>query len=366
MLTLLAVAVGAVVFWGIDTRIKTAAGVSRETLEMAVPAVSVIHPKRGAPADEVVLPGNIQAFTEAPIYARTSGYLKQWHTDIGARVKAGQLLAEIETPEVDKQLDQARADLATAEANYRLAESTAARWQNLLKTDSVSRQETDEKLGDFAAKKTIVDSTRSNVKRLEDLQSFQKIYAPFDGVITARNTDVGQLIGSGSIAQAKELFHLAATNKLRVFVSVPQIYSRSAIPGVTAELTLSEFPGRRFAGKLARTSEAIDAASRTLLAEVDVDNAQGQLLPGAYAEVHLKFPSKTGVLILPVNTLIFRSEGLQVGVIRDGDKAELVPIRMGRDYGTEVEIVAGISEKDSVIVNPPDSITSGTLVRVSK
>jgi RND family efflux transporter MFP subunit len=363
-LALMMAAVGGVVFWGINARIKTASGVSRETLEMAVPTVSVIQARRGAPADEVVLPGNIQAFTDAPIYARANGYLKQWHADIGARVKAGELLAEIETPEIDKQLDQSRADLATAEANYRLSESTATRWQNLLKTDSVSKQETDEKLGDFTAKKAIVDSVRSNVRRLEDLQSFQKIYAPFDGVITARNTDVGQLIGAGSSGQAKELFHLASTSKLRVYVSVPQLYSRSAVPGVAAELTLAEFPGRHFSGKLVRTAEAIDTASRTLLAEVDVDNSDGRLLPGAFAEVHLKLPAKTGSFVLPVNTLMFRSEGLRVGVVRD-NRAELVPIIMGRDYGTEVEILSGITAKDSVIVNPPDSLTSGTVVRVA-
>jgi RND family efflux transporter MFP subunit len=361
----IALLVGAVVIRGINSRIKAASDVTSETQHEAEPTVAVIHPKSGAPVEEILLPGNIQAFVEAPIYARTNGYLKQWTADIGARVKAGQLLAEIETPEVDKQLDQARADLATAEANYGLAESTAIRWQELLKTDSVSKQETDEKLSDFKAKKTMVDSGRSNVKRLLDLQSYQKIYAPFDGVITARNTDVGQLIAASSSGQGKELFHLAATDKLRVFVNVPQIYSRSAAPGVAATLTLVEFPGRRFSGKLVRTAESIDAASRTLLAEIDVDNSSGELLPGAYVEVHLRLPSKTAALILPVNALIFRSEGLQVGVVREGGKAELVPVKMGRDYGTEVEILSGITEKDSVIVNPPDSLTSGTVVMVA-
>jgi RND family efflux transporter MFP subunit len=359
------VAVSMVVSRGINARLQAASGLTQVTQELAIPTVAVIHPKHGAPADEVVLPGNIQAFTDAPIYARTNGYLKRWYVDLGARVKEGQLLAEIETPEVDKQLDQTRADLATAEANLRLAETTAARWQDLLKTDSVSKQETDEKVGDLKAKMAIVDSGRSNVKRLQDLQSFQKIYAPFEGVITARNTDVGQLISAGTGVVTKELFHLAATNQLRVYVSVPQVYSRSAVPGVKAELTLAEFPGRRFPGKLVRTAESIDSASRTLLAEVDVDNSAGHLLPGAYAEVHLKLPSKTGALILPVNTLLFRSEGLQVGVIRDGGKAVLVPVTMGKDFGTEVEILTGITEKDSVIVNPPDSLASGTAVHVA-
>ncbi len=365
VLAVIAFLIGAVVVRGINARIKAASAVGLETRQEAEPTVAVLHPKRGAPVEEIVLPGNIQAFVEAPIYARTNGYLKRWTADIGARVKAGQLLAEIETPEVDKQLDQAKADLATAEANYGLAESTAIRWQELLKTDSVSKQETDEKLGDFKAKKTMVDSGRANVKRLQDLRSFQKIYAPFDGVITARNTDVGQLIAASSSGQGKELFHLAATDKLRVFVNVPQMYSRSAVAGVAAYLTLVEFPGRRFSGKLVRTAESIDAASRTLLAEIDVDNSSGELLPGAYVEVHLRLPSKTAALILPVNSLIFRSEGLQVGVVREGGKAELVPVTMGRDYGTEVEILAGITEKDSVIVSPPDSLTSGTVVLVA-
>lgn len=369
LLAVIAGVVGALVVRGIHARMEEAAGVGRDTAEAAMPAVSVIYPKRGAPVDEVVLPGAIRAFIDAPIYARTSGYLKRWQADIGARVKAGDLLAEIESPEVDKQLDQARADLAVVEANYKLAESTAARWQDLLKTDSVSKQETDEKIGDFHARKAAVDASRSNVRRLEDLQSFEKVYAPFDGVITARNTDVGQLIDAGSGGQAggqpRELFHLAATNRLRVFVNVPQLYSRSAGPGVTATLTLAEFPGQRFSGKVARTAEAIDMASRTLLAEVDVENADGRLLPGAFTEVHLKLRSKVASLLLPVNTLVFRSQGLEVGVVR-GDKAQLVPIQMGRDYGVEVEVVSGIGEDDRVIVNPPDSLISGTTVRVAE
>lgn len=369
LLAVIAGVVGALVVRGIHARREEAAGVGRDTAEAAMPAVSVIYPKRGAPVDEVVLPGAIRAFIDAPIYARTSGYLKRWQADIGARVKAGDLLAEIESPEVDKQLDQARADLAVVEANYKLAESTAVRWQDLLKTDSVSKQETDEKIGDFHARKAAVDASRSNVRRLEDLQSFEKVYAPFDGVITARNTDVGQLIDAGSGGQAggqpRELFHLAATNRLRVFVNVPQLYSRSAGPGVIATLTLAEFPGQRFSGKVARTAEAIDMASRTLLAEVDVENADGRLLPGAFTEVHLKLRSKVASLLLPVNTLVFRSQGLEVGVVR-GDKAQLVPIQMGRDYGVEVEVVSGIGEDDRVIVNPPDSLISGTTVRVAE
>jgi RND family efflux transporter MFP subunit len=231
--------------------------------------------------------------------------------------------------------------------------------------DSVAKQDRDEKVSAYEAGKTMVASARANVKRLEDMVSFQKVFAPFEGVITARNTDVGALINAGNGGLAQELFHLAATSKLRVFVSVPQVYSRAAVPGVNAELTLTEFPGRHFIGKVARTSESIDAATRTLLTEVDVDNASGQLLPGAFAEVHLKLPAKATTLILPVTALIFRSEGLQVAVVRDDSKAELVPIMLGRDFGTEVEVVSGITAQDAVIVNPPDSLTSGAIVHVA-
>jgi RND family efflux transporter MFP subunit len=350
---------------GINTRIKAAAAVKQDTLDMSVPTVSVVHPKRGALQDEIVLPGNIQAFTVSPIYARTSGYLKKWYVDIGGRVKTGQLLAEIEAPEVDKQLDQARADLATAEANLSLSKSTMTRWQELLQKDAVAKQDTDDKIGDYQAKKAVVESGRANVKRLEDLVSFEKVFAPFDGVITARNTDIGALINAGNGGSSQMLFTLAATNTLRVFVNVPQIHSRSTRPGVTATLTLAEYPGRRFVGKIARTAESIDPAQRTLLTEVDVDNSTGELLPGAFAQVHFTLASKTSSLLLPVNSLLFRAEGLQAGVVRDGGKVELIPIVISKDYGTEVSIVSSqITEADNVIVNPPDSLATGSLVRM--
>jgi len=351
---------------GINTRIKAAANVKQETIDMSVPTVSVVHPKRGAPADEIVLPGNIQAFIVSPIYARINGYLKKWYVDIGGRAKAGQLLAEIDAPEVDKQLDQTRADLATAEANLSLSQSTMARWQDLLKRDAVSKQEADDRVGDYQAKKAIVDSGRANVKRLEDLVSFEKVYAPFDGVITARNTDIGALINAGNGGASQQLFTLASLSTLRVFVNVPQIYSRSASPGVVAHLTLAEYPRRRFSGKIARNAESIDPSMRTLLTEVDVDNSTGELLPGAFTQVHLTLAAKSPSLLLPVNSLLFRAEGLQVGVVREGGKVELVPIVIGKDYGTEVEIVsAGLTEKDNVIVNPPDSLATGTTVRMA-
>jgi RND family efflux transporter MFP subunit len=352
---------------GINTRIKAAANVKQETIDMSVATVSVVHPKRGALASEIVLPGNIQAFTVSPIYARINGYLKKWNYDIGARVKAGQLLAEIDAPEVDKQLEQARADLATAEANLALSQSTMVRWQELLKKDAVAKQETDDRIGDYQAKKAIVDSGRANVRRLEDTVAFEKIYAPFDGVITARNTDIGSLINSGNGGTQQQLFTLAAIHVVRVFVNVPQAHSRSATPGVVAQITLQEYPGRRFSGKITRNADAMDPSMRTLLTEVDIDNSTGELLPGAFAQVHLTLAAKTLSLLLPVNSLLFRAEGLQAGVVREGGKVELVPITIGKDYGTEVEVIASrLTVDDNVIVNPPDSLATGTVVRMAQ
>jgi RND family efflux transporter MFP subunit len=352
------------VYRGINTRLKAAANVKQETIDMSVPTVSVVHPKRGALKDEIVLPGNIQAFTISPVYARTSGYLKKWYVDIGGRVKSGQLLAEIETPEVDKQLDQARADLTTAQANLKLAEITMNRYQGMLK-DAIPKQDVDNAIGAYEADKSIVTSQTANVKRLEQLVSFEKVYASFDGVITSRNTDTGALINAGNGGVSQQLFTLAATDTLRVFVNVPQIYSRSAVPGVVAQLTLAQYPNRRFIGKVVRNSESIDPASRTLLTEVDVDNKTGELLPGSFAQVHLTLAAKAPSLLLPVNSLLFRAEGLQAGVVREGGKVELMPIVIGKDYGTEVEVVSGIVENDNVIVNPGDSLATGTTVRIA-
>jgi RND family efflux transporter MFP subunit len=359
------VIVAAIVVSGILPRIHARATLDKETAEMAIPTVSVIQPKRGAPVREVVLPANVQAYIDAPIYARTNGYLKRWYADIGARVKAGQLLAEIETPEVDQQLRQALADLATAQANLNLSQITANRYEDLLKTDSVSKQETDNAAGDYAAKQATVQSAQANVRRLEELQAFEKIYAPFDGVIIARNTDIGALIDSGSAGGSRtELFHIAQPDKLRVYVNVPQVYSQAAKPGLTADLVLSEFPGRVFPGTLVRTAQAIDQSTRTLLVEIRVDNPTGTLLSGAYAEVHLKLPTATSAFILPVNTLLFRSEGLRVAAVTDGRHAELRPVTLGHDFGSEVEVVAGITGDESIIANPPDSIVSGEEVRI--
>jgi RND family efflux transporter MFP subunit len=358
-------AIAYVVVTGIAARLHAATSLKQQTLEMAVPTVTVIHPRRGSALEEVVLPGNAQAYIATPIYARTNGYLKSWSSDIGAHVKAGQLLAEIETPEVDRQLDQARADLATAQANLNLSKTTAERYQTLFKSDSVAKQDVEDKVGDLQAKKAMVDSAAFNVRRLEETQGFQKIYAPFDGVITARNVDIGALINSGANAPGKELFDIAATGQLRVYVNVPQAYSRDVRPGGAADLTLAEFAGRRFPGKIMRTADSIDPVSRTLLTEVDVDNPKGDLLPGAFLSVHFKLSARVAAVIVPVNALIFRSEGMRVAVVR-GTKAELVPITIGRDYGTEVEVLSGVTVQDQMIENPSDSLTTGTEVRPVK
>jgi RND family efflux transporter MFP subunit len=391
LLVLAVLIVAGIVFWGINARIQTAAAVKETTKELAIPAVSVIHPKPGSMKNEVVLPGNIQAFTDSPIYARASGYLKQWNVDIGGHVKAGEVLATIEAPELDQQvrqakatiqqtqasLDQAIANQQQGKANEEIARVTAQRWQNLVTKGAVSRQENDQYQAQFqaqvanlsaleqaiAAARSNIAAAEANLGRLQEMQNYETVKAPFDGIITARNIDVGALINAGNGGAAQELFHMASTAKLRVYVSVPQADSRAAAPGLKSYLTLSEFPGRRFPGELVRTSGAIDQATRTLLTEVDVDNASGELRPGAYAEVHLMIPEGSRSLILPVSTLIFRSEGLRVGVVRDG-KAQLVPIILGKDYGNEVEVVSGLNENDAVVSNPPDSLSSGAIVQV--
>jgi RND family efflux transporter MFP subunit len=366
-LALVLVAVGGVAFLlysGIRSRAATERQVKQRTEDAAIPTVNVIFPQEGAPTQEVVLPGNTQAFSDAPIYARTNGYLKRWYFDIGAHVQKGQLLAEIETPEVDQQLLQARSDLDTAQANLNLAKITAARWQDLVSDGSVSQQETDQAVSNLSAVKAAAESSAANVRRLEQVQSFEKIYAPFDGILTARNTDIGALIDAGASTQPKELFHMAAIRTLRVYVAVPEVYSRAAQSGAAATLTLDEFPGQTFRGTLVRNANAIDLASRTLLVEVDVDNPRGQLLPGAYVFVHLKLPDQARSVTIASNVLLFRKEGLQVGLVRDG-KAQLVPVKIGHDFGNTVEIVSGLQRTDSVIVDPSDSLVDGMSVRLS-
>ena len=360
-LVLIAMAIG-LAFWGVSSRARALSVVTNETREMAVPTVAVVKPTAGAPQEELVLPGTMQPFSDAPIYARTSGYVRKWYADIGTRVRAGQTLADIDTPEVDRQLDQARADLATAEANARLAQTTAERYRDLMKTDSVSHQDLDNANGTLEARQAAVEAARANVKRLDQMHAFGKIDAPFDGVVTARNIDIGALVDSGG--NAKELFHVAAVHKLRVFVNVPQNYSRAARPGLMADLTLAEFPGRRFTGTLGRTAAAIDVASRTLLTEFDVDNSKGELLAGSYAEVHLKLGTEASTFTLPVNAIIFGSEGLRVATVGDGDRSDRHAITVGRDYGNTVEVLSGLTGTERVVINPPDSLESGQVVRV--
>jgi RND family efflux transporter MFP subunit len=347
-------------------RVKARTVLRSETAEMAVPTVSVVQPKRSAPTQEVVLPGNVQPFITAPIFSRTNGYLRRWYVDIGARVHAGQLLAEIETPEVDQQLRQSLSNVSTAEANLRLAEITKERYQGLLKSNAVAQQDVDNAVGTYNANKAIVEANQANVKQLEALQSFEKIYAPFDGIVTARNTDIGDLINSGSSGGTRtDLFHISQPGKLRVFVNVPQDYSQAAKPGLSADLTLAEFPDRRFQGTLVRTSKSISDTTRTLLVEIDVDNADDTLLTGSYAEVHLKLPGGASSFILPVNTLLFRSEGLRIAIVKDG-KAVLTPITPGHDFGDSIEIVAGLKGGENVIVNPPDSLITGQEVTIAQ
>jgi RND family efflux transporter MFP subunit len=359
-----AVIVALVAAGGISSRLRARQALRKETDRLAVPAVTVTRPTPEPPAEEVVLPGNIEAFIDAPIYARTNGYLKNWYHDIGSHVNKGELLAEIESPEVDQQLQQAQHDLATAEANLQLAQITAKRYINLYKTDSVAKQDVDNAVQDEAAKEAAVKSASANVDRLHQLVGFEKIYAPFTGVITARNTDIGQLIDSGSSGGAtRELFHIQAIDKLRVFVNVPQVYSHSMIPGLCADLTLPELPGRRFSGTLVRTADAIDPTTRTLLVEVDVVNSKRQLFPGAYTEVHFKIKSTPG-LIIPSESLIFRQQGLRVPVVVKGNQAALVPVTLGRDFGNTVEVLTGLTPDSRVIENPPDSLVDGETVRV--
>ncbi len=365
LLTLVIVAI--VVVWGISSRRQANAQLSQETRDLAIPTVMVVHPKPAPPQQEIVLPGNMQPYTSAPIYARTNGYLKKWYADIGAHVKSGQLLAEIDAPEVDQQLQQAKADVATAQANMQLAQITSTRYTDLMKTDSVAQQDVDNAKGNLDARKAALDSSQSNVKRLEDMQAFEKIYAPFDGVITARNTDIGALIDSGaSGGTARELFSIAAVDRLRVYVNVPQVYSPQIKEGLHADLVLTEFPGRKFEGMLVRNSGSIDASSRTLLTEIDVDNRNGELKPGSYVEVHLKLPSPVTTFMLPVNAVIFRAAGMQVATVKDGKTIALVSITPGRDFGNDMEVVSGVQASDSIVINPPDSLTNGQPVQLGQ
>ena len=361
----IAVVTAGVLAFGIWSRVKAEASLRTLTAEMAVPSVSVVQPKPAAPADDIILPGSIQPFISSPIYARTDGYLKKWYFDIGAHVKAGQLLALIQAPEIDEQLAQAQSTLATAQANLELAQITKERYQAMLQKHAVSQQDADNAAGTYAANKAIVDADMASVRHYEALVSFEKVYAPFDGVIVARNTDIGDLINAGSSAAPKtDLFHIAQTNALRVYVNVPEEYSRGILAGKTvADIVLAEFPGQKFPGKVVRTSEAINGTTRTLLTEIDLPNPGNTLLTGSYAEVHVRIPSEKTTLLVPVNTLIFRSQNVQVGVVINR-KVVLTDLTPGHDFGSEIEVVAGLKADDQVVVNPPDSLVSGQEVKI--
>ena len=359
------VVVAGVLIFGIRSRVKASSNLRTVTAQMAVPSVSVVSPTRTAPTQDIILPGNIQPFISSPTYARTDGYLKKWYFDIGAHVKTGDLLAVIQTPEVDQQLSQARSTLATAQANLELAKITKDRYEGLLTKHAVSQQDVDNAVGNYRANLAMVEADKANVQRYEALVSFEKVYAPFDGVIIARNTDIGNLINSGSNTVARtDLFDIVQPGVLRVYVNVPEEYSRGVKPGETAaDIVLAEFPGEKFPGKLVRTAEAINGTTRTLLTEVDVENPKGTLLSGSYAEVHLKIPGQGSTYLLPVNTLIFRSENLQVGAVQNG-KTVLKTVTPGHDLGAEIEIVAGLNADDQVIINPSDSLVAGQQVQI--
>ena len=358
---------------GIVRRQHASTVLAKYTATVAAPPVSVQQPTLQQNAQEIVLPGNMQAFTLAPIYARTTGYVKGWYHDIGSHVSKGELLAVIETPELDQQLAQAKADLATAQGNAKLAKTTADRYQDLIGKNAVSQQDTDNAATQLQTTTTAVNSATANMRRLEELQSFERIVAPFDGVITARNIDIGQLIsatgstttaGAGTVVGSKEVFDISAVRTLRVFVNVPQIYAPDAKNGVIASLTLPQYPGRKFDGKLVRSSNAVDPATRTLLAEVDVDNPTGELLPGSYTEVHLHTSNPAPALIVPVSALILEPDGLRVATVDSNSVAHLAHVTAGRDFGTSVEILSGLQQGQGVIANPPDSLTDGEKVRI--
>jgi RND family efflux transporter MFP subunit len=339
---------------------------ANETEKMAVPTVSVTHPIPEPGQEDLVMPSTLQAYVESPIYARTNGYLKKWYRDIGTRVRQGELLADIDTPEVDQQLSQARADLSTSQANENLSKITATRYEELIKTDGVSKQEVDNAAGDYAAKKATVLSAEANVRRLEELKSFEHVYAPFSGVITRRNIDIGNLINAGNGGAAQELFYLAQTDPIRAYVSVPEAYAPAIRAGLGAYLELGQYPGQQFDGKVVRTADAIDLASRTLNTEVDVPNKTGLLLPGGYAQVHLLVKVTDQRLQVPVNALLFRSEGLRAVVIDADHRTHLRALTIGRDYGTSLEVLQGLSASDWIVLNPADSLDEGVVVNVKQ
>ena len=360
------VVLGILIAIGILSRVHAEATLATVSQQDAVLSVAVTTPVAGAAAQEITLPANTQAFIDTPIYARTSGYLRKWYADIGTHVHTGELLAVIETPELDQQVKQAQSDLATAQSNEQIAQITAQRWTKLLAKNAVSKQETDQAMSDLRGRQSALEAAQANVMRLQQLQGFERIYAPFDGVITARNIDIGSLIQAGdSNSPRAELFHMASTDKLRLFVPVPEVYTNQVRNGSHVIVTSDAVPGEKFTGTIARNSDAIDLSSRTLNVEVDVVNSEHKLLPGQYAFIHLPIPPSASSMTLPSGALLFRGEGLRVGVVRDG-LVRLLPVEVGHDYGASVEITSGLAAHDQVILNPPDSLADGERVKVEK
>jgi RND family efflux transporter MFP subunit len=357
-----AVALLVAIVYGLHLRSSNEKKLTIATDEAAIPSVSVVHPVAGSKADDLALPGNVEAFTDTPIYSRTNGYLRKWYFDIGAHVHKGDLLAEVETPEIDQQLNQSRAELERMQADADLAGVTSNRWQVLLSKHAVSQQEADQTRSNYIAAQAAVDASRANVRRLEQLQSYERIVAPFDGVITQRNTDIGDLITAGSGSSSpRELFHLDASNRLRVYVSVPEVDSDSIHDGDEAILTQDANLNLKISGRIVRNADAINQSTRTLTVEVDLNNAKGLLRPGAFVFVHFHLPATSGSVTIPSNTLLFRTEGLRVGVVRN-DRVQLVPVTIGQDFGNAVEITSGLTPADEVIIDPSDSLASGTQV----
>jgi len=351
---------------GFAIRLGERRALGKETESLAVPNVIVIQPKVAPPQEEIVLPSSLEAFTESPIYARTNGYLAHWYKDIGSKVQKGTLLADIETPEIDQELMQARAARDQAEAQLRLAKTSADRWETLRKMDAVAQQETDERSSGYTQGQAALASASANVRRLEQLESFKHVYAPFAGTITKRNTDIGALINAGNSGMNQELFVVALVNPIRVYVDVPEIYAPSVRRGVNASIELPSLPGQRFTGSVARTADAIDPGTRTLRTEIDVPNSDGKLLPGSYAQVHFGVHVATTRLSVPVNALLFRSEGPRAAVVGSDGKVHLKPVVIGRDYGTDVEILGGLETSESIVLNPSDSLEEGQPVHATK
>jgi RND family efflux transporter MFP subunit len=345
-------------------RAQSSRQLAQATRSLAVDTVSVLHARPGDPVSVITLPGMTQAYSQSPIYARVSGYVRAWHVDIGTHVRKGQLLAEIDAPEVDQELNQARALLGQGRANLELAQITARRYQDLIKTNSVSRQEVDQNNQNQAAQQANVEAATAAVGRLEQMQAFEKVYAPFDGVITERKTDVGDLVNAGNSGMGRELFHISQISTIRVFVNVPEEYSKQVSGGAPASMDLTALPGRALSARVTRTSNAIDPVSRTLSVELDVPNPTGELLPGAYANVHFKLPLRVVPVVLPASSILFQAAGPQIGIVSAGNQVQLRNVTLGRDFGDTVEILSGVTPADAVIANPPDSLMAGTHVAV--